>query len=321
MEAGRALGKWTGRQRHQRDRLSAEQQDRLEGLPGWEWRVRRAWEEWLVLLEAFVVREGHARVPSIHMEDGRALGIWVCGQRSQRDRLPVERRRRLERFPGWAWRLQGEGSTAWEEWLVVLETYVAREGHARVPQGHVEEGRALGRWVSDRRKRRARLSAEQQERLEALPGWAWCVRGDGSPAWEEWFVLLEAFVAREGHARVPATHVEEGCSLGSWVGRQRRNRKRLSTEQQHRLEALPKWAWQVVQSWEEWFVLLGAFATREGHARVPQKHCDDGPALGMWVSNQRQHHDRLSAEQRRRLEALPGWKWAANARRANREGH
>lgn len=216
-------------------------------------------------------------------------------------------------------RLQRGAGARWDDWFVLLETYVAREGHARVPQGRSEQGRALGRWVSDQRKRRDRLSPEQRQRLEGLSGWAWRVRGGGStPAWEEWFGLLEDFVAEKGHARVPATHVEGGCSLGSWVGRQRRHRNRLSAEQQHRLEALPKWAWQVVQSWEEWFVVLEAFVAERGHARVPQKQFTDGRALGMWVSNQRRHHDRLSAEQRRRMEALPGWCWSANARRTNR---
>ena len=45
--------------------------------------------------------------------------------------------------------------------------------------------------------------------------------------WERMHGLLVGFVEREGHARVPRCHVEDGERLGAWV--QRHHARRPST--------------------------------------------------------------------------------------------
>jgi len=52
-------------------------------------------------------------------------------------------------------------------------------------------------------------------------------------------------VTREGHSRVPATHVEGEYRLGSWVSVKRKQYRkgRLSPERIAKLEALPGWVW------------------------------------------------------------------------------
>ena len=40
--------------------------------------------------------------------------------------------------------------------------------------------------------------------------------------WEKNYALLQRFVEREGHANVPATHVEDGERLGQWLHTQRK---------------------------------------------------------------------------------------------------
>jgi len=64
-------------------------------------------------------------------------------------------------------------------------------------------------------------------------------------AWEEGFRRLRQFVDREGHARVPQRHVEDGFKLGQWVRVPRRQYKAgvLDPERQRQLEALPRWDW------------------------------------------------------------------------------
>lgn len=60
---------------------------------------------------------------------------------------------------------------------------------------------------------------------------------------------LNQFVDREGHCRVPATHIEEVGSeflpLGSWVGylRQRNRKGQLSPERIARLKEVRDWQW------------------------------------------------------------------------------
>jgi len=149
---------------------------------------------------------------------------------------------RLAALPGWVWELE---ATSWEENFAALKAYVDREGHARVPQTfRTEDGRRLGRWVSKQRKdyRGGKLAPERSAHWAALPDWVWDVGG----GWEENFAALEAYVAREGHARVPATSEIDGRTLGTWVSKQRQAYRQGTSdpERSARLEALAGWVWK-----------------------------------------------------------------------------
>ena len=115
-----------------------------------------------------------------------------------------------------------------------------RRGPGRIPISYTEDGLRLGQWVGSQRNTKKRLSTERISRLENLSGWTWDAR---QAAWEEGFTVLEKYVAREGHARVPAYHIEEDFNLGQWVNRQRGRKKRHSTERVYRLESLTGWTW------------------------------------------------------------------------------
>src|SRR5262249_6698201 len=132
-------------------------------------------------------------------------------------RLAKERAARLTSLTGWVWGLQ---NARWDDGFAVLQQFVSREGHARVPRDHSESGFLLGGWVKTQRRAQAagRLSDERAARLAALPKWAWSVM---DAQWDDSFALLEQFVARENHAQVSQDHVEDGLALGDWVGRQR----------------------------------------------------------------------------------------------------
>ncbi|MGO9149430.1 MAG: Helicase associated domain protein [Acidimicrobiales bacterium] len=120
-------------------------------------------------LKDFVTREGHAMVSVAYIEvDGYHLGQWTAVQR----RRHAERARRLETLPGWNWDMvAAKQQTAMEH----LRHFVAREGHARIPVLHIEDGFALGGWASERRKayRRGKLDETRVNELEGFPGWRW----------------------------------------------------------------------------------------------------------------------------------------------------
>lgn len=70
------------------------------------------------------------------------------------------------------------------------------------------------------------------------------------------------------------------------------------------------------EKWNQYLSALNAYATRNGHARVPASHVetlDDGTVvnLGTWVGyvRQRQRAGLLKSERAATLEIIPGWEW------------
>ncbi len=124
------------------------------------------------LHEQFVAREGHADVPTEYFEGGISLGTWVANMRYEQANFALKQEwvDRLAALPGWRW-LSGND-------FVLLENFAVREGHTRVPEDHLEEGRPLGIVVRDWREFHAkggnwRLAPEVERRLEAIQGWEW----------------------------------------------------------------------------------------------------------------------------------------------------
>lgn len=310
-------------------------------------QVTASWNFWFGLLEAFVEREGHAKVPQNNKTaDGYRVGNWVVRQRTEKVNLSPERKAQLEALPDWIWDARADN---WEEGFCHLKEFANREGHCLPPSPYkTADGYGLGLWVSKQRTKKDSLSPERQARLEALPCWSWDRRQD---MWEAGFRYLKEFADREGHCLPPALYkTEDGYRLGNWVLAQRTKEDNLSPEHKARLEALPGWIWRSDNdwigrgdidsnngkwndAWEEGFRYLKEFVNREGHAKAPQKcKTENGYQVGQWVSSQRRKRGNLSQERKARLEALPGWIWDAQADKweegfrhlkefADREGH
>jgi len=345
-EQGAKLGDWLSKQRtaFKRGKLESRRVRALEAA-GVVWDVvAEQWERNYALLRAYREREGHANVPDRHVEEGERLGAWLQSQRKRHQArgLSEEERKakrvsplsdeevgRLEAL-GVVWDVVAE---QWERSFALLRAYREREGHANVPRGHVEEGEKLGGWLQSQRKRhQARglsegegkakkikpLSDEEVGRLEAA-GVVWGVLAE---QWERNYALLRAYREREGHANVPASHVEEGERLGGWLQRQRKRHQArglseeerkaksasaLSDEEVGRLEALGV-VWDVLaEQWERNYALLRAYREREGHANVPASHVEEGEKLGGWLSGQRKRHQArgLSEEERKAKNIKP----------------
>jgi len=64
-------------------------------------------------------------------------------------------------------------------------------------------------------------------------------------------------------------------------------------------------------SWNEGFEHLIQYCKQMGHTRPPRSHqTESGFKLGAWVSSQRARRERLTEEQRKTLEGMPGWIWS-----------
>ncbi len=67
-------------------------------------------------------------------------------------------------------------------------------------------------------------------------------------SWEGYFGALQAYVEKNGHAKLPQSFVtQEGLNLGTWVIKQRslRNKNKLDTQKATLLEKLPGWVWKI----------------------------------------------------------------------------
>jgi superfamily II DNA or RNA helicase len=256
------------------------------------------------VLRSFAEREGHARVPTFHEENGINLGRWISNQRTARDCLSTARIKSLEAIPGWSWNaFDGK----WEDGFYALKSFADREGHAVVPQKHIENGIQLGVWVSTQRETNESLPLSRRQALDTLPKWTWNAL---ESKWMDGFNNLKLFVEREGHARVPAKHVEGNIKLGSWVSQNRQRRAKLGQDKKSALEQLPGWTWSPIDDlFNVGLDHLKRFVSRNGHARVPELHIEDKYKLGTWVSNRRHNVEKLTPKNRADLEALPGWAW------------
>ena len=281
-------------------------------------RATSSWEEGFAHLEEFVVREGHARVlVNFETVNGFRLGGWVDRQRgAQRGQaLSTERRIRLENLPGWNWNVI---EAQWELGFSELEAHAARHGTAYVPDDFISAtGYSLGSWLRKNRAkhRLGKLTLERSARLGALPGWTWNPHDE---KWEVAYLQLGIFLGANGHARVPTNHkTSDGYPLGKWVNVQRvvfRNGT-LLPERAERLGILSGWVWDpLIAQWEIGYNHLVAFIKHTGSARMPTKfEAPDGFRLSQWIGRQRSAFlaGKLSTDNAKRLEALPGWVWIA----------
>jgi hypothetical protein len=130
-------------------------------------------------------------------------------------------------------------------------------------------------------------------------------------SWEFWFGLLEKFKEAEGHCRAPQGFKLDGFKLGTWVGKQRTTKDRLSSERRRRLDDIG-FVWDTItEAWEEGFSKLFQFKDREGHCRVPTYFKLNGFTLGRWVVRQRTVKDSISPERKQKLDDI-GFIWDAS---------
>lgn len=163
------LATWVSHQRRGKDRLLSSQRQQLKAL-GFQWTPHEdTWEAMFSALVQYKEQHGDCMVPVYGLENP-ALGMWVLAQRQRKDRLSPTRRERLEKI-GFVWKVI---DAAWEEKFSALVQYQQQHGHCIVPQGQPKNA-ALANWVSKQRKNKERLSASQQQRLEAL-GFTWSLR-------------------------------------------------------------------------------------------------------------------------------------------------
>jgi hypothetical protein len=298
-ENGFNLGQWVNNQRRLKAQITVERRERLDAL-GFDWNVHETyWEEGYNYLKRYKERVGNCMVPQKHNENGFALGRWVSIQRRELS-MSEQRRRKLDAL-GFVWDVLAD---RWEEGFRHLENYKERWGHCRVPVTYKQDGFGLGTWVRVQRYDKS-MPVKSRQRLDDL-GFVW--DDPLEKAWEKGFNYLKIYKEREGDCLVPASHKENGFSLGQWVSRQRGEKPQMPVERRQCLDALG-FVWNALADrWEEGFRNLKIYKERNGHCRVPADYKQDGYALGNWTRIQRRDKNKMSVEHRQRLDEL-GFVW------------
>eukprot|EP00415_Alexandrium_ostenfeldii_P001033 UN1033 len=264
----------------------------------------RRWTLFMEVLREFLAREGHCRVPRGHMEGSYALGLAVSKVRSSSTFIR-KRDDRIEELRSMGF-VFNEYDKRWMDFLQALRTFRMREGHLHVPRLHKENAYPLGKAVL-RVRHGGHLIRGRADRLSTLRamGFAFSM---SDKRWEMFLTALHSFKRREGHCCVPWRHREGSYNLGIAVNGVRSRGYFVSghPERREELDQLG-FVWRVDDAqWSHFLEALWAFASREGHCLVPQRHVEKGYALGRALSSMRNSgmyiHER--PERARVLEAM-----------------
>jgi superfamily II DNA or RNA helicase len=289
------------RRKRQNGTLPSRQLEMLERL-NLLWNPQRdQFELMFSLLTKYHAKHGHCEVPKAFVASGGyALGEWVIRQRALKEKIPLDRRTRLDQL-GFVWDVYAQ---SFSRGLTALTKFKNREGHASPSQKHVEDGFSLGTWLSSRRMdfRKGRLTGDQIASLNNL-GVSWDQR---ATVFDRFIAELKSYHAETGHTRVPVGYVRNGLRLGEWARSLRSRRGHLSRTEKEALDTLG-FSWNLREDLFGMYLdCLKAFIEREGHAMVPQKHVESGLKLGVWVSTirRRQKLGRLNKTELAGLKAV-----------------
>ena len=149
------LAQWIGVQRssYKDKKISAERVELLEKVPGWLWSAwnddlkSELWNRSFDAVAKYSERTGNIRIAMSHREDGIAIAAWISTQRQSHKsgELSEEQIRRLESLAGWSWMVHKD---SWETKYALAVQFAKREGHANIPQRHLEDGTNIGSWVN-----------------------------------------------------------------------------------------------------------------------------------------------------------------------------
>ena len=298
-DCGVKLGDWCHKLRTDKKKgnLSQEKIDLLEKIPGWYWEydLDQLWMEKYELLKIL-----NKPVTRAYITDcGVKLGDWCHKLRTDKKKgnLSQEKIDLLEKIPGWYWEQDLD-----QLWMEKYELLINL--NKSVPTGYITEcGVKLGSWCNrqKRLKKTGKLSQEQIDLLEKIPGWYW----DSDQLWMKKYELLQIL------NKVPSNDYTTDCGvkLGEWCNNRRSNKKKgkLSQEQIDLLDKIPGWYWDSDQLWMEKYELLKIL----NETPVCSYITECGVKLGSWCEKQRgdKRKEKLSQEKIDLLEKMPGWYW------------
>lgn len=207
-------------------------------------------------------------------------------------------------------RTVGHKSKEWRAGYQAARIYHAAHGNLDCPQSHVQDGVALGKWLSWQRHlyETKQLPDGRRHLLEEL-GIVWKVR---LSQWETSLSYARRYAAENGHLVPDMSQQYAGFPIGRWLRnlRVRADNGDIPADRVAQLAQIdPNWNPPWRTSWQRAYYQLRAFVAAHGHADVPAAHrTAEGTELGAWLATQRKERNQLTPEQVRLLEDL-GVRW------------
>lgn len=196
----------------------------------------------------------------------------------------------------------------WARGYAAARDFAAREGHLRVPPGHIEARGSfpLERWVRRQRVawRAGEMPARRAERLDRL-GLVW---DPAEAGWSDNLAAARAYFGQRGTLCAPRTATALERSVGKWLDNQRTAAASgaLRAERAAALaEVDPDWnpGWDL--RWQRHYAALAQLVEGGGTlGEIVPGVTVYGQDIGRWLARQQQDWARLAEGQQERLRRL-----------------
>jgi superfamily II DNA or RNA helicase len=272
-------------------------------------RLESSWDVNFGKLLKFKEEHGHCNVPKKDKTDPQFSG-WIITQRhfQKIGTLLSSRKKKLDET-GFIWDLH---NSRWMSFYEDLKAFSAKNGHTLVPTKD-----PLRPWVKTQRRFKE-VGALSEERIRLLNeiGFTWLASKEKT--WDDRYADLLEYKSTHGHCNIPVDYPPDPV-LERWLATQRQLEKsgNLSEQRKAKLSKVGFTSDPYSHAWLENYKLLQDFLRTNGHCNVPAYY-KQNPALGKWVSRQRQFkkNHRLTTEREALLKKI-GFVWKLQTRTAN----
>lgn len=301
----KVLGSWVSRQRSAKTRniLNADRVKLLQKI-GFLWKEdieklrEESWEVRYKELVQYKKANGHINRIQVR-KDHFQLGLWIETQMKNRDRLSLQRRKKLDAI-GFTWDKEDFAEQRWQEMYTRLNVYKSKHGHCQVKQ---REDFKLAVWLQRNKRDKNKISNEKRKKLEQL-GVKW-PHEIFQETWESMFRILKNFKAEHKHLIVPRTDTR----LYEWIQTQKRLKaeNRLNKLREQKLTALGfiwkgEAAAEKLKTWDVMYTRFVAFQKKHGtryHIKLKEN-----AELDEWVRLQLHSKSKLSDYKKEKLNAI-----------------
>lgn len=312
---GADLDRWFRKQRQFYLELSPERRKLLEAIKfNPTHKLKRRWLKMYELATAYAKEYKNLDVPVdfktkdgiTYDDDGETLGPWVKTQKKRYDNMSEEEKRALAKIGFTVSKYDAD----WRRMYEKAKEYFLNNGHLLVPFRYkTSDGARLGAWVKYQREYYNRLSDEKKKLLAEIG----FVVSELDYQWERIYAVAYDYYLEHGDFNVPKNYItDDGIKLGYWNSTQRKFYDTMSDERKKKLAKIDFIPNVYMEKWNKMFKLAEAYSEKNKNLDVPADFITKdgvsydayGDNLYTWIKTQKKHYDRLSDEQRLKLESI-----------------